>query len=196
MEPVTIPDLQFSATYEAGKARRLVEDMRRLAGQLNRLIKAHNELAASIGDIGVGDHVLATDSGLGASHTVSGLTEGHVLKATSADSAAFARLGFGDMDRTDSAAFESPSNGDVLMFSSGFYTLAPISSVAGATSLASYLLATPEATLPNARIIADTATVSWDISVSGSVALDVNAHSITHAHLDRVYTRHFMHMGA
>jgi hypothetical protein len=38
-------------------------------------------------------------------------------------------------------------------------------------------------------------TISWDTSVSGVASLSVNESSITHAHLDRTYARHFMHMG-
>lgn len=42
-------------------------------------------------------HVLATTTGLGAEHTVSGLTAGQVLRASSATDAAFAALGIGDI---------------------------------------------------------------------------------------------------
>jgi hypothetical protein len=42
-------------------------------------------------------HVLATASGLGADHTVSGLTAGYVLRASGATAAAFAQLQHGDL---------------------------------------------------------------------------------------------------
>lgn len=42
-----------------------------------------------LGESHLAEHVLATSSGLGTDHTVSGLTSGHVLVATSATSAAF-----------------------------------------------------------------------------------------------------------
>lgn len=42
-------------------------------------------------------HVLASTSGLGADHTVSGLTAGQVLRASSATTAAFAQLAHGDL---------------------------------------------------------------------------------------------------
>lgn len=42
-------------------------------------------------------HVLATNSGLGADHTVSGATAGHVLRATSSTAAAFAQLQHSDL---------------------------------------------------------------------------------------------------
>lgn len=58
----------------------------------------HSELA----NIGVNDHhaqahVLATNAGLGADHTISGATAGHVLRATSATAAAFAQLQYSDI---------------------------------------------------------------------------------------------------
>ncbi|RIK41596.1 MAG: hypothetical protein DCC55_11305, partial [Chloroflexi bacterium] len=42
-------------------------------------------------------HVLATNSGLGADHTISGAATGHVLRATSATAAAFAQLQHSDL---------------------------------------------------------------------------------------------------
>lgn len=45
-----------------------------------------------------GGHVLASTSGLGASHTVSGLTAGQVLRATAAANAQFMRLTAADVD--------------------------------------------------------------------------------------------------
>jgi hypothetical protein len=67
---------------------------------------------SEIGGIGADDHhdqshVLATASGLGADHTVSGLTAGRVLRATSATAASFSQLqhneigGIGEDDHHD-----------------------------------------------------------------------------------------------
>jgi hypothetical protein len=42
-------------------------------------------------------HVLATNAGLGADHTISGATAGHVLRASSATAAAFAQLAHSDL---------------------------------------------------------------------------------------------------
>lgn len=47
---------------------------------------------ASVADLGLAEHVLATTAGLGAAHTVSGLTVGQVLRATGATGAAFAAI--------------------------------------------------------------------------------------------------------
>lgn len=48
-------------------------------------------------------HVLATTTGLGAEHTVSGLTAGQVLRASSATTAAFAALGISDVSGLSAA---------------------------------------------------------------------------------------------
>ena len=45
-------------------------------------------------------HVLATTAGLGADHTVSGLTIGYVLRASGTNTAAFAQLNFSDFTVT------------------------------------------------------------------------------------------------
>lgn len=49
-------------------------------------------------------HVFATTGGLGADHTVEGLTAGQVLRASGAEEAAFAQLGFVDISGSISAA--------------------------------------------------------------------------------------------
>ena len=46
------------------------------------------------------DHVLATNTGLGATHTISGATAGHVLRASSGTAAAFAAIQDGDLPST------------------------------------------------------------------------------------------------
>jgi hypothetical protein len=66
---------------------------------------AHSELSG----VGANDHhpqahVLATTAGLGADHTVSGLTAGQVLKATGTSTAAFGALALSDASGSISAA--------------------------------------------------------------------------------------------
>lgn len=53
--------------------------------------------AVAAGGVAVGNHVLATTSGLGDQHTVTGLTAGQVLRASSAATAAFAQLAHADL---------------------------------------------------------------------------------------------------
>ena len=59
---------------------------------------AHSHLSGiGVNDHHARDHVLATNTGLGATHTMSGATAGHVLRATSATAAQFAQLQHGDL---------------------------------------------------------------------------------------------------
>lgn len=51
----------------------------------------------SIGAADLPVHVLATNTGLGAQHSISGATAGHVLRASSSTTAAFAQLQHGDL---------------------------------------------------------------------------------------------------
>lgn len=56
-----------------------------------------NNLTSKPSTFAPASHVLATTSGLGAEHTVSGLTAGYVLRASSATTAAFAQLAHSDL---------------------------------------------------------------------------------------------------
>lgn len=62
-------------------------------------------------------HVLATAAGLGADHTVSGLTAGHVLRASSASAALFAQLQHSDLGGVSANQHHNQSH--VLATSSG-----------------------------------------------------------------------------
>lgn len=53
--------------------------------------------AAQVGGLHGRVHILATNAGLGADHTISGATAGHVLRASTADAAAFAQLQHADL---------------------------------------------------------------------------------------------------
>jgi hypothetical protein len=56
----------------------------------------------------------------------------------------------------------------------------------GAPTNAEYLLGTANGSLPNGRVVTDSPTVSWDLTVSG----------IVKANVIRTLTRHFLFMGA
>ena len=59
---------------------------------------AHSHLSGiGVNDHHARDHVLATNTGLGATHTISGAAAGQVLRATSATAAQFAQLQHGDL---------------------------------------------------------------------------------------------------
>src|SRR5260221_4974294 len=93
-------DLQMGKTYDALKARRLIEELTRVEQTLNSMIVQLNALAAA-GSSAVGVHVLTTETGLVPDHTGSGLTVGHVLKAMAAAASEFTPLQFTDLDYTD-----------------------------------------------------------------------------------------------
>src|SRR5260221_4766812 len=106
-------DLQMGKTYDALKARRLIEELTRVEQTVNSMIVQLNALAAA-GSSAVGVHVLATETGLRPDHTVSGLTVGHVLKAVAAAAAEFAALKFSELDNTDPATFAAPAPGSII----------------------------------------------------------------------------------
>lgn len=86
----------------AGLASLSVENNLTVGGLINGI-----DLVAHVANVDAHhnkSHVLATTAGLGTDHTVSGLTTGYVLRASSATTAAFAQLAFTDMSGTISNA--------------------------------------------------------------------------------------------
>ena len=122
LKPVHLTDLQFVGDDDtAQKLRRLVPELIIAEKAVNALIKIVN----AIQDVSsnVPKHVLADAQGLGVDHTTSGLTAGMVLRAASATTAAFARLTFQDLAQSD---VHNPQNGDVLLFTGGYWTAAAL----------------------------------------------------------------------
>ncbi|SRR5260221_623429 len=126
-------DLQMGKTYDALKARRLIEELTRVEQTVNSMIVQLNALAAA-GSSAVGVHVLATETGLGPDHTVSGLTVGHVLKAVAAAAAEFAALKFSELDNTDPATFAAPAPGSIIQYVSGYWSAVPLATGLGLTN--------------------------------------------------------------
>jgi len=122
-QKITIQDLQFNGKETDGKLRRLMDDLRLLGSAYNKLVDELTTLTNSTTDA-VAPHVLATESGLGADHTVSGLTAKDVLIADSATAARFRQLTFNDLAQT---AFDTPVNGDVIKYLDGYYVLGAVS---------------------------------------------------------------------
>lgn len=190
----TLVDIQFGQTYEPEKARRLVEELRRIAVALNSVVKELNAIDTT--SASVVPHVLATTAGLGPEHTVSGLTSGQVLKALTNVTAAFGSLSFAELSGVDASTFLSPINGAYLRFVDGFYTMQAASLATGAPLNAAYILGSIDISLPNSRVVDDSDTITFDTGTSGVLRANVIPGSITVVSLDRVYARDFMFMGA
>ncbi len=112
-------DIQFGPDFDQAKANQLVQSLQQVIAAV-RLLAAPSTTPVP----GIPIHVLATQGGLGADHTVAGLEEGQVLVATSAIAAHFAKLKFGQMAGTDEGTFADPPNGSVIAFVNGYWTAA------------------------------------------------------------------------
>lgn len=119
---ISIQDYQFNSEKTDEKLRRLMDDLRRIVRSYNDLVDEFTTLK-NTPHTDVSPHELAGTDGIGASHTVSGLTAGQVLIADSATDAVFRKLRFTDIDQTD---FGSPTNGDVIKYLDGYYVLGPV----------------------------------------------------------------------
>jgi hypothetical protein len=126
-DQIPLTHIQFDNQYNGEKARRLADELRRLQAAVNALIGQVNAIVSAGGSDDLADHVLATTTGIGESHTTSGLTPGQVLKAFAVDNARFALLAFAELAQTDPATFVSPAHGQVLQFWNGYYSMRAIS---------------------------------------------------------------------
>lgn len=121
-------DVQFAqgSTYDPVKLQRMVQSLQSVISAVNA---ANVQIAAIAAEetSGVAKHVLATETGLGVDHTVSGLTAGNVLVATGLDSAEFAPLQFGQLAQTDPNSFAAAAEGDIIQFVDGYWSAQPFS---------------------------------------------------------------------
>src|SRR5579864_9097073 len=123
-------DIQFGPEYDQPKANQLVQSLQQVIGAVNTL--ANEVSALESGQTGgVAQHELAGETGLGPVHTVSGLQAGQVLVATSAVSAEFAALHFGQLAQTDGNSFANAVNGDVITLVGGYWSAEPFSTSLG-----------------------------------------------------------------
>jgi hypothetical protein len=124
-------DIQFTANWDEIKANQLVQTLQQVVARVNASTTAIAALQNGSADTSVAPHTLATTSGNGPVHTVSGLTAGQVLIATSATSVEFRPLTFSDLTPTDGGSIEAAANGDVMTFVDGYWSAAPPSSSVG-----------------------------------------------------------------
>jgi hypothetical protein len=118
-------DLQFDATYDSVKLNRLVDELRQTEQALNTLITTVADLTPSGGGGTVAKHELAGTDGIGAVHTVNGLTKGDTLIAISSTNVAFGKLKFDYLEQVDPAGFEAPEEGFVISFNNGYWSAIP-----------------------------------------------------------------------
>lgn len=131
-DKVNVSDLQFAGNdANTEKLRRLMDDLRKLVRGVNTLIEQVNELATA-GVVTTQVHQLASELGLGPEHTVSGLTVGDVLTATTAEAARFRHLRFADIDQND-FNYGSLANGDVIRYRDGYFVFEGLPGISGIT---------------------------------------------------------------
>src|ERR1700677_2806753 len=118
-------NIQFTPVWDSVKANQLVIALQQAISAVNT---QQSEIAAlqAQDTASVAKHVLATETGLGPSHTVSGLEAGQVLIATSSSAADFGFLSFGQLAQTDPGTFAAAANGDVIQFVNGYWSAAPL----------------------------------------------------------------------
>jgi hypothetical protein len=171
-------DIQFGQAYDMAKANQLVQSLQQVIGAVNTLSNQTTPDTPTT----VAEHVLATESGLGPSHEVSGLQANQVLIATSPTSAEFAFLAFSQLAGVDPGTFEAAENGDVIMYVDGYWSAVPSTNGLG--------LANPGA---DAIPMWDTAAhggtggLVWALPGTGislmSGSISVDAHELTHGNL-------------
>ena len=115
-------DIQFGPEFDKDKANQLVQSLQKVISALNALVLSQSQPAPAAG---VAKHELADTTGLGPAHTVSGLSAGEVIVATSPASAHFDFLEFGQLKHADAGTFAAPVNGDVIAFINGYWSAVP-----------------------------------------------------------------------
>jgi hypothetical protein len=119
-------DVQFAqgSAYDPVKLQRMVQALTTVISNVNTQSAQIAAIAAEE-TTGVTEHVLATESGLGPAHTVSGLIPGNVLIAVTKTSAEFAALKFSQIAQVDPNTFLAPAQGDVITFIDGYWSAMP-----------------------------------------------------------------------
>ena len=125
LQKLALVDIQFHGTYDQTKMTQLVQALVTTETTVNALMQQIADLQSQINTNSgeVAKHVLATETGLGIDHTVSGLVPGQALVATSPTSAEFKALDISELGDVDAASFDDPSNGMVLEWLDGYLTL-------------------------------------------------------------------------
>lgn len=123
---ITQLDVQFAtgSNYDPVKLQRMVTALTSVISQVNTQ-NAQIAAIAAEETAGVAQHVFATEQGLGAEHTVSGLVPGNVVVAVTETTAKFAALEFAQLAQVDPNTFGNPAQGDVITFLDGYWSAVP-----------------------------------------------------------------------
>lgn len=130
-------DIQFGQRFDGEKARRLVDELRRLQLSVNSIVDELNTLAEEVANPTpptTAVHELADTGGLGPEHTVSGLTAGQVLVAIGDTAAAFRKLQLGQLADVDPTSISSANEGDVMQLHNGYWSARPVTGLLGTTA--------------------------------------------------------------
>jgi hypothetical protein len=115
-------DIQFGPQWDQAKANQLVQSLQQTIQKVNNNATQLATLANAAPSTTVPPHVLATTGGNGGVHTVSGLTAGQVLVASSPTTVQFRALNLQDLGQTDGPSIAAAVQGDVLTFIDGFWS--------------------------------------------------------------------------
>lgn len=172
---LSLVDIQFTSQYDATKMQQLVQALVTAETTINALMGNIQTLQTQINDntTSTAKHVLATETGLGAEHTVSGLSAGDVLVATGPTSARFEKLPLQDLADMDVATFSAAQNGYVLGLTNGYFGMIDITEQQNPVNQ-TYLTMNPEeATLPNSRQLVAGTNVALDMTTPGELIVNV-----------------------
>lgn len=103
------------------------------------------------------NHVLATNSALGPTHTISGATAGHVLRASGASAANFQQLAHGDLGSVTANQHHNQQHGIVSSDHTGTGNTLDVVGFSGTNTLGVLTPSSDVGTTPMARILASTA---------------------------------------
>ena len=138
-------DIQFGDEFDKVKANQLVQTLQQVIAAVNKVAQQGTATATTVANP-TPTQFAAGGNTVNPQFTFEGLTEGTVLTATGADSAAFEAisLGFQGLAGVDPATFADPVANDVIAFENGYWSAVPLFTPLGLTA-------------PNAEVV-----LMWD----------------------------------
>lgn len=177
LQKLALEDIQFGTNYDPVKMQQMVQALVTAGTTVNALMDQVQSLQGQINTNSgqTARHALATETGLGPEHTVSGLEAGQALVATSPTSAEFTALNLTQLGDVNADSFEDPTNGQVVGWLDGQLALQDQSTQDLNQSI---ITLTPETTsLPLSRKLVAGTNVTIDASTPGQVVINATAGS-------------------